>query len=194
MKYCKCIHLKQIAVAFLIANITFLFFNNNKYFLLSGFYYLLIPSILFGTLNIVMNKKVKINYGVICSLILIFSTIMGSIIAGDMSVTGVMLSFFLIFIEMFVFFSIEIDKSYITLLLDSIKYAAIILAVLLFITRVDYWGGEWRFSVKVGNGPIFDPNYLGAIISSGLAISLYMVEFKKDRSVIRIINYICNKL
>ena len=181
-------NLKDIAVLLLALNIIFTFLNNNEYLLLSGFYIFLIPSIGIGIIAICSNKIIKINYGFTCSLILLLLTLFGGIQAGVHLSTGVLYSFVLIFLEACELFILDIDEHDIDFLLNSVKYSSLIFAVLMFITRVDYWGGGWRYSVQLGNGPIIDPNYLGTVFSSGLAISIYLMFKNKDVSRIRNFN------
>ncbi len=184
----RSIKLKNAAVSSLALNIIFIFMNNNKYLLLSGFYIFIIPSIVIGIAAVLQDNRIKINYGFLCSLILLILSIWGGINAGNDLSTGVLFSFILIFTEVLILYSLNINRYDINMLLNSIKYSAVIFAALMVISKVDYWGGGWRYSVKVGNGPIMDPNYLGTLFSSGFAISLYMIENNKDYTKLKRIN------
>lgn len=168
------IGIKSICIMCFGLNALLGIFNNEKYLLLSGFYYFWVVAICFGGVWIIMQRRIHVRFDDIFFYIMLISLCIGVVIAGNSLSRGVFLSFVMIALAGIVICNLNLRYSDVLFLLQCIKYGALLFSMLMIIHPMDYWGGGWRYSVQNIRGDLIDPNYLGAVLVTGFAISLFL--------------------
>ncbi len=180
----------NLFILFICLETIFYFLNVDKYLQFSGFNILIIISLIFGTFAslkrcmIVSKEKVAI-------LVFLLSILLSSLINLGNIERGYILSYIIFGIFSFLIFSIKLNDKQIKIIISSYILLAVIISLLILLFRVRYYElNDTRLTIKIGQGPLIDPNYLGCTLVAPLFFSisnffekekkfkyLYLIEF-----------------
>ncbi len=171
--------LEKIFVFALCLQIILYFLNNDLYFQLSGFYIPLIIALICGMPSMIKKKHHVFQIPLLIMLVLFAIT---SIINISKIQRGYFLSVLIGIIFLFEMSCMSFSRKRIEQLKNAYIFSALIISVLIIFVKERYYSGSTRISIKIGNNPIIDPNYLAAfLVVPFLFVANRLINYKKRK-------------
>lgn len=155
---------RGLMLLMLCLHCTFTFFNPDAYMGIADYFVFLAMYIVFSVFankKLVLKQDVKYVLALICYLMI---SLMNAASQGIFS-TGYFFSYAIYLIVMMIMLSQDYTEIEIKRLINAYVISAVVIAVLLFVQRYDYYGsGNERHTIKILTHDVFDPNFLAAFL------------------------------
>ncbi len=175
--------LEKIFVFALCLQIILYFVNDDLYFQLSGFYIPLIIVLICGLPSMIKKKYHVFQIPLLIMLVLFALT---SAIYISKIQRGYFLSLLIGMIFLFQLSCMNLSNKRIEQLKNSYVLSAVIISGLIIIFRVRYYElDSTRLTIKIGNNPAIDPNYLAAFLTVPFILVFDRLINNKKRKIRR---------
>lgn len=155
----KPITLTTFFLLFLELEMVLYFLNDDIYFQLSGFYMPAFIALIFGCLKI-LTGDIKFGIPQVALILFIFLCACSYLLNWGVNERGYTLSYIFLIALTFILISTDLKEEQKNGVCNAYIFAAVIIAAIILLFRVEYYEGVSRLTIKVGDRPKIDPNYL----------------------------------
>lgn len=162
----RLISLRVILVLLLHCNVLFAILNPGQFMELSSYWYFVLAICVGGIIYTRNNLMPKIQYEKYIFFCIIWQILVipiTFIVMGKVNM-AYLLSFILFLSFFYVCLKLKLDDSEIRKILNSYIYSGVIVSILLFTQPIPYGSGDIRFTLRLHEDSLLDPNYLAALL------------------------------
>ena len=167
--------------------IVFFFLCSDIYMQISGFYLPLLPAMVVGVIWLYKNFW-KISHYQFAFLTLFIGIILASYNSFYQNESGYLFSYIMLIFMAFILTTMDLDEKEVEFLSHCYILVGLIIAFIIEIVRYRYYALETRYTIKIGDNPALDPNYLAAFLIGPFLLALRFVA--KRETIIQKLIYI----